>query len=151
MEKKEFKETVTRVLNDYGFITKGKCLYLDLKDVVLVATIYPRYECNTLSYNFSLKAIHPEDDRKTGDPFEGYDSLLIDTASLDGVKFFELEKLNHDGLVADVSERVHRYFDPFRQDPMNHIIRVATDPNKAQKGNDIIPLKEIRKYLNLNY
>jgi hypothetical protein len=96
---------------------------------------------------FSLNAIHSQKDRKKGDPFTAYDSLLIDTCNVSGNKFIQHESLSILDLEMDIKERLHRYFDPLKINPVQHILANISDV-KGNTPDVIILCREIRAFLN---
>ena len=78
MEKKVLKKITKTVFEEYGFEKKGKYFYLDLNDVIICAGFSRRYNFTYLAYNFSIKALHSEDERKLDDMFTGYDSMELE-------------------------------------------------------------------------
>lgn len=61
MDKKEFKQAITKVLSEYGFSLKNKIYRLVTEDLIIViATQKSNYD-NTyyINYGFSIKALHP--------------------------------------------------------------------------------------------
>ena len=78
MDKKEFKQITTKVFEEYGFVKKGKLYYLDLDEIIICSGFLNAYGIPYLTYTFSIKAIHTQDEYKLNDMFEGFDSMLID-------------------------------------------------------------------------
>jgi len=146
MEIKDFKKTIEHVLIEYGFRKINKYYYLDSNGISLVTFLNSRYGSYVLSYNFSLHEIHSENERQVGDPFNGYDSLLIDTISAKGVKFLSPKDVTFDELTKDISERVQRYFSPLIKDFKNHILNEIKEKNN---GDEIVLLKDIKKYFGI--
>jgi len=150
MDKKQFKKIIGEILIEYGFTRVGKYFYLDLKEVYIAMAVLSRYEyVYSLSYNFSLKAIHKESDRIAGDIFDAYDSLLIDTVSKKGKKFFEIENVERTELEKDVKERLVRYIDPFRDNSIKHILKEVKNSKRRKHGDNIILTKDIKRFLDL--
>lgn len=146
MLKEELKKTTARLFKEYGFTIQGKYYYLNLDDLSIIAVLDPRYGDYVLCYNFSLNAIHSEKDRKKGDPFTAYDSLLIDTCDMFGNKFINPDSLTVVDFEKDIRERLIRYIDPFKSNYIEHILSYSS----SEKGNapdSIILCKEIRNYL----
>jgi len=147
MEKREFKETITECLLEYGFIKKKKYFYLELPEVSLIAFLNSRYGNFVLCYNFSLNKIHDSSERKQGNPFDGYDSILIDTVDAKGDKFLSYKNLKRDELKQDIIERLERYFNPFFKDVENFLVDELDQRRIRNQGDNIILLKKIKEYL----
>lgn len=148
---KELKRIISEVLAEYGFRKVKKCFYLDLKHVSLIAMINLRHGSYVLSYNFSLNEIHDKNEFAKGNPFIGYDSILVDTVDSKEVKFFYLENLIKEDLENDIRERTKRYFDPFKMDVEKYLIGDYKRRNLTNAGDKIILLKEIKKHLGIIY
>lgn len=146
MEKKEFKKTISECLLEYGFKKINKYYYLELPEVSLITFLNSRHGDFVLCYNFSLNVIHDKFERKQGNPFDGYDSLLIDTVSITGDKFLCYKNLNKDDLKQDISERLKRYFNPFLKDVEKYLIDEIERRRNANQGDNIILLKKIKGY-----
>ena len=148
MDKKEFKKITASLFREYGFNVEGKYYYLDLDEVSLIAVMLPRYGSYVLSYNFSLHAIHSSDQRVKGDPFVAYDSRLIDTIDKKGSKFIDPLNLKQEEYIKDITERLHRYFHPFKVNPLKHIL--SNIPEVIGNAPDVIVFcKEARKFFGL--
>ena len=144
MEKKEFKKITTEVFLEYGFVKKGKSYYLDLDEVLICAEFSHRFDATYLAYNFSIKAIHSEDERQPGDMFEGYDSseISIDfdkTASRPRRREIPYKDLAEDYYRDKLREILRDNFDPYRKDALQHI-RKAHEISGYLRYRDIIPL-----------
>jgi len=150
MQKEEMKKIIARLFSEYGFTVQGKYYYLDLNEVALIAVVLPRFGQYVLSYNFSLKSVPHKEERIKGDPFTAYDSRLVDTCNVTGKKGLNPESLSVDGLEKDIKERLCRYFDPFKKNPLDHIL--SNTPMVRGNAPDIFVLKiEVKMYLKTVY
>jgi hypothetical protein len=64
MDKRQLKQVTTKVYEEYGFVKIGKCYYLDLDNVIVCSGFASVYDITFLMYNFSIKAIHNDEERK---------------------------------------------------------------------------------------
>ena len=92
MDKKELKQITTKIYEEYGFCKKGKYYYLDLEDVLICSGFASIYGTTYLAYNFSVKAVHSEEERKPNNMFDGYDSMEL-KIHFDKTAFYSLELL----------------------------------------------------------
>ena len=75
INKKELKKLTTKIYEEYGFLKKGKYYYLDLGEVLICSGFSSIYGITYLAYNFSVKAVNSEEERKPNNMFDGYDSI----------------------------------------------------------------------------
>ena len=154
MEKKELKQITTKVYEDYGFVKKGKYYYLDLEDVLICSGFSHMYNSITyLAYNFSVKAVHSEEEREPNNMFDGYDSWEVQMyfnrraegyhkreISLDWDKEYYANKLK---------ELLSYYFDPFKKDALNHIRRCYKEIGFLHENEIIIVSAKAKEFLGL--
>ncbi len=154
MDKKQLKKITTKIYEEYGFVKKGKYYYLDLEDVVICSGFSSVYGVTYLAYNFSLKALHSEEERKLNNMFDGYDS---------GENFIEFDK-NRGGVFSRqiyyedwtedyytdrLKELLHIYFDPYKEDAFGHLRRAGTEKGYIYNF-DIVGIKiKTREFLGI--
>ena len=154
MDKKELKQTTTKVYEEYGFVKKGKYYYLDLEDVLICSGFASLYGTTYLAYNFSVKAVHSEEERKINDMFEGYDSMELKVyfdQEAKGYHSYEIcfEEWDREWYIERLRELLHYYFDPYKTDSLNHIRRLCKEVGYVDR-NDIIPVSiKAKAYLGI--
>ena len=126
MDKKELKQITTKVYEEYGFIKKGKYYYLNLETVVICSGFSIMHGVTYLAFNFSIKAIHKEEDRKINNMFDGYDSMEVQmyfNKEADGYhkKEIRYEEWDKDYYLNKLQKLLHYYFDPYKKNAIEHI------------------------------
>lgn len=154
MEKSEFKKITTKVYEEYGFVKKGKYYYLDLEDIIICSGFASMHGVNYLAYNFSLKAVNCDADRKLNNMFDGYDSMEIQmyfNKNADGYQKKEIcyEEYNIEEYRNKLLSVLHYYFDPYKKDALTHI-RKSYKEIGLVNNNEIIMVKtKARDYLGI--
>lgn len=154
MEKKEFKQITTKVYEEYGFAKKVKYYYLDLEDVIICSGFASMHGITYLAYNFSVKAVNSEEERKHNNMFDGYDSWEIQMyfdKKAQGYKKKELrfEELDREYYAAKLKEMLHYYFDPYKKDALNHIRRSYKEIGYVNENHIIMVKTKTREYLGI--
>lgn len=154
MDKKELKQITTKIYEEYGFLKKGKYYYLDLPEVLICSGFSTLHEITYLSYNFSVKAVHSQEEIKPNDMFEGFDSWEIQMyfdRNASGYKKKEIlyNDWDKEYYANKLKEILHYYFDPYKKDALNHIRRSYKEVGYIHK-NEIIMVKiKAREYLGI--
>ena len=154
MDKKEFKKVTKEVYEQYGFVKKGNLFYLDLDEVLLSSKIFSIYGTYHLSYNFSIKAAHSEEEYQHNDMFEGFDSYEIKMRYQENpnkYKGYDIpnEEISAEEYRENLLKMLPRFFDPYKENALNYIVRTYTEIGLVIAG-DIVPLKiKARQYLGL--
>ena len=155
MDKKELKQITTEVYKEYGFVKKGKYYYLDLDDILICSGFAYLYrQIIYLAYNFSVKAVHSEEERKPNNMFDGYDSVECEMyfdPDASGYHNREIcyEAWDKEYYASKLRELLHYYFDPYKKDGLDHVRRCYQEIGYVHK-NDIILVSAIaRSYLGI--
>lgn len=132
MDKKELKKITKKVFEEYGFHKRGKYFYLDLDDVIICAGFVTFHNVTYLAYNFSVKAVHSENERKLNDMFSGYDSIeqvIYFNKDAQGYHKKEIccEQYTEEEYSQRLKELLHYYFDPYKKDALNFIKRCSEE------------------------
>jgi hypothetical protein len=155
MDKKELKQITTKIYEEYGFVKKGKYYYLDLEEVIICSGFSSIYGITYLAYNFSVKAVHSEEERQPNNMFDGYDSFEIEMyfdRKAEGYhkKEIRYEEWDKEFYMNKLNELLCYYFDPYKKDALNHIKKCHQVIGFLHE-NDIVPVKtKARKYLGLS-
>ena len=149
------KKLTTQIYEEYGFVKKGKFYYLDLEDVVICSGFSSMYGIPYLAYNFSIKAIHPEEERKPNNMFDGYDSFenkICFNTKAPGTHCCEIEfeSWEQDYYADILRKSLHYYFDPYKKDALNHIRRIYKEVGLVYMGTTITVSKVAKKYLGID-
>ena len=154
MNKKELKQITTKIYEEYGFVKKGKYYYLDLEDVLICSGFASIYGVTYLAYNFSIKAVNSEDDRKTNNMFDGYDSTENEIYFDRNAKGYHkqeicFEEWSEEYYSNKLRELLHYYFDPYKKDALNHIRRCYQEIGFVHKNEIILVAAKTRKFLGI--
>lgn len=150
MDIKEFKKITKKTFESYGFKTEGKCYYLDLEDILIVACLYPMHGSHILLYNFSIKAIHTNSERKKNDFFSGFDCRPCYTYDINGKHFIDYTVLSAADYTADLTERILRYFEPFKENALDYISNARFIPDKNSSSHRFMITKKAQEYLGID-
>lgn len=146
MEKKEFFDVTRRAFIDYGFLVNKNSFYLDLPEVYIVADLFIQHNTYVLGYGFIIKALHNE----LGDPksWKEWDSILI-VKMLNQKKrwFLEYEDVTREEYEKDLKEMLSRYFDPYKNNPLDYIKKASTTIDKMINDNLILLSKRAQEFL----
>ena len=154
MDKKQLKQITTEIYKEYGFVKKGRYYYLDLDDVIICSGFAYSYGVTYLAYNFSVKAVNSDSDRKPNNMFDGYDSMeqiIYFNRNAEGYHKKEIcfEVWEEDYYVSKLRELLHYYFDPYKKDALNHIRRCCQEIGVVHE-NDIMSIKvKTKEYLGI--
>ena len=118
MDKKQLKKVTTQIYEEYGFVKKGKYYYLDLEDLLICSGFDSMYGVMYLAYNFSIKAIHSEEERKPNNMFDGYDSTQNEIYFDKYAKGYHVREIRFEDWTEEyytdkLRELLHYYFDPY--------------------------------------
>jgi len=154
MDKRQLKEITTKTYEEYGFVKKGKYYYLDLDDVIICSGFASSYGVTYLAYNFSLKAVNSEKERKINNMFDGYDSMeeiiyFNRTANGHHKKEICFESWDENYYVAKLKKLLHYYFDPYKQDALTHIKRCCKEVGYVHENDIMVIKKKAREYLGI--
>ena len=154
MDKKELIKITTKTYEEYGFIKKGKYYYLDLKDVLICSGFSSMHGITYLSFNFSIKATNNDEDRKPSNMFDGYDSMEIQmyfNKNADGYhkKEIRFEEWDKEFYSNELKKLLHYYFDPYKEDAIEHIKRCYQNIGYVQDNEIIMVQTKKRKYLEI--
>ncbi len=155
MDKKELKQTTTKVYEEYGFVKKGKYYYLDLEDVIICSGFSSDLGILYLAFNFSVKATNSEADRKPNNMFDGYDSMEIQmyfNRQGEGNYKKEIcyEAWDKEYYSAKLKELLHYYFDPYKNNALEHIKKCYQNLGYVHNNERIMISLKTRKYLGLD-
>jgi len=150
MTKNEILKIINNAFKQYGFQIKRNKYYLNLNKVFIIARIVSMHGSYLLEYNFSIKAIH-DDSERTGDMFSGYDLFALPYFfHKNGEKY--LDDMPKETFAEDINEMLHRYFDPFKINPLKYIInRAKIESAKTNNGVLFMLTKKAQEYLGLKY
>lgn len=154
MDKKELKKVTTLVFERYGFVKKGKYYYLDLDDVRICSGFNTMYGITYLAFTFSIKALHTEEEWTTQNMFDGYDSSEVhfcfdeNARGLQGsqICFEEWTEMYYS---SKLEELLHCYFDPFRENALEHIKNCYQIIGLVNKDDIVMLTKKARDFLNV--
>ena len=154
MDKKRLKQITTKIYEEYGFVKKGKYYYLDLEDVLICSGFHSMHGITYLAYNFSVKAVNSEDDRKPNDMYDGYDSMEIQMyfdRNAQGYQKKEIcfETWSEEYYSNKLRELLHYYFDPYKKDALNHIRRCYQEIGFVHKNEIIMVAAKTREFLGI--
>jgi hypothetical protein len=154
MEKKEFKQLTTKIYEEYGFVKKGKYYYLDLDDVLICSGFASVYGITYLAYNFSVKAVNPEETRELNNMFDGYDSceqLIYFDKNAEAIQKREIcyKTWDQEYYAKKLRELLHYYFDPYKKDALDHIRKCYQIIGYVHEGEIIMLKKNTRNYLGI--
>ena len=154
MDKKQLKKVTTKVYEEYGFLKNGKYYYLDLDDVLICSGFFTIYGVTFLAYNFCVKNIHSEDERKLNNMFDGYDSGENDihfNKNAKGICKSEIryEEWTEEYYADKLKELLHYYFDPFKKDAFSHIKKACKKIGYIHKNDIMIVSAKAREYIGI--
>ena len=154
MTKKELKQITTKVYEEYGFVKKGKYYYLDLEEVIICSGFSSIYGITYLAYNFSVKAVHSEEERQPNNMFDGYDSFEIEMyfdRKAEGYhkKEIRYEEWDKEFYSNELKKLLHYYFDPYKEDAIEHIKRCYQNIGYVHDNEIIMVQTKTRKYLEI--
>lgn len=154
MNKKELKKLTTKIYEEYGFLKKGKYYYLDLEEVLICSGFSSIYGITYLAYNFSVKAVNSEEERKPNNMFDGYDSIeneIYFDRCAEGYHKREIcfECWDEGYYISKLTELLHYYFDPFKKDALNHIRRCYKEIGFVHENEIIMVKTKTREYLGI--
>ena len=154
MDKKQLKKVTTQIYEEYGFVKKGKYYYLDLEDVLICSGFFSIYSVTLLIYNFSVKAIHSNDERKPNNMFDGYDSGQNDIffdENAEGISKSEIrfEDWTEEYYTNKLRELLHYYFDPYKKDAFAHIKRACQEIGYIHKDEVVLVNAKAREYIGI--
>ena len=155
MTKKELKQITTKIYEEYGFVKKGKYYYLDLEEVIICSGFSSIYGITYLAYNFSVKAVHSEEERQPNNMFDGYDSFEIEMyfdRKAEGYhkKEIRFEEWDKEFYSNELKKLLHYYFDPYKKDAIEHIKRCYQNIGYVHDNEIIVVKTKTRKYLGLS-
>ena len=154
MDKKQLKKVTTRIYEEYGFVKKGKYYYLDLEDVLICSGFDSMYGVMYLAYNFSIKAIHSEEERKPNNMFDGYDSTQNEIYFDKSAKGYHLREICFEDWTEEyytnkLRELLHYYFDPYKKDAFAHIKRACQEIGYIHKDELVLVNIKAREYIGI--
>ena len=154
MDKKELKQMTTKIYEDYGFIKKGRYYYLDLNDVIICSGFCSSYGITYLAFNFSVKAVNSEAERSSDNMFDGYDSMEIQMYFDPDAKGYHKKEIcfkswDREYYEKKLKELLHYYFDPYKEDALNHIRRSYKKIGLVNPGEIILVQSKTKAYLGL--
>ncbi|MBR2971040.1 MAG: hypothetical protein IKC48_04525 [Clostridia bacterium] len=154
MDKKELRKITKKVYEEYGFEKKGKYYYLDLEDVYICSGFSSMHGITYLAYNFSIKAVHSEDERELNNMFDGYDSFEVQMVFDRSAESYaqvgiRCEMWDEEKYAKKLEELLHYYFDPYKKDAINHIIRSFKEIGFVHKDEIIVLKIKAKQYLGL--
>ena len=152
MDKKTFKKVTTKIYEEYGFIKQGKYYYLNLDDVVICSGFSSMYGVTYLAYNIRIKAIHSADELKLNNMFDGYDSTeneIYFNKDSEGYHKREIrfDVWSEEYYATRLMELLHYYFDPYKQDALNHIRKCYKEIGFVHQNERMLIKGEAKKYL----
>ena len=154
MDRKQLKKITTEVYEEYGFVKKGRYYYLDLDDVIICSGFAYSYGVTYLAYNFSVKAVHSDSERLPNNMFDGYDSMeeiIYFDRKAQGYHRKEIcfDVWSEDYYAARLKELLHYYFDPYKEDAINHIIRCYQEIGFVHENHRIVISVKVKRYLGI--
>ena len=154
MDKKQLKKVTTKIYEEYGFVKKGKYYYLDLDDVIICSGFASLYGVTYLAYNFSVKAAHREEERSLSNMFDGYDSteneIYFDrTAAGYHKREICFDVWDEDYYSVKLKALLHYYFDPYKENALNHIKRCYQEVGLVHKNERILLSVKAKEYLGI--
>ena len=154
MDKKQLKKVTTKIYEEYGFVKKGKYYYLDLDDVIICSGFASLYGVTYLAYNFSVKSAHREEERSLSNMFDGYDSIeqfIYFDRNAQGYHREEIcfESWDEDCFANKLKELLHYYFDPYKENALNHIKRCYQEVGLVHKNERILLSVKAKEYLGI--
>lgn len=146
------KKIATKIFEEYGFVKKGKYYHLDLENVLICAGFFSIYDSTVLLYNFSVKAIHSINERKSNNMFDGFDSggnYIIFNKTAEGFNQCEIlfESWTEECFTDKLRELLHYYFDPYKEDAFNHIKKAYKELGYVNKDDIVLVSKKAREYI----
>ena len=154
MDKKQLKQVTTKVYEEYGFVKVGKYYYLDLDDIIICSGFASVYDITFLMYNFSIKAIHNDEERKLNNMFDGYDSCENDiefNKYKKGIFRREIryEEWTEEYYTKKLKKLLRYYFDPFKKNALAHIRKSSQKPGYVNKGDLVLLSISAKEYLGI--
>ena len=154
MDKKKLKQCTTKIFEEYGFVKKGKYYYLNLEEVVICSGFSSMHGITYLAFNFSVKAINNEEDRKTNNMFDGYDSMEIQmyfNKNAEGYhkKEIRYEEWDEEFYSNELKKLLHYYFDPYKKDAIEHIKKCYQNIGYVHENEIIMVQTKTREYLEI--
>ena len=154
MDKKQLKKVTTQIYEEYGFVKKGKYYYLDLEDLLICSGFDSMYGVMYLAYNFSIKAIHSEEERKPNNMFDGYDSTQNEIYFDKYAKGYHVREIRFEDWTEEfytdkLRKLLHYYFDPYKKDAFAHIKRACEKIGYIHKDELVLLNTKAREYLGI--
>ena len=154
MDKKKLKQCTTKIFEEYGFVKKGKYYYLNLEEVVICSGFSSMHGITYLAFNFSVKAINSEEDRKPNNMFDGYDSMEIQmyfnkNAEGHHKKEIRYEEWDEEFYSNELKKLLHYYFDPYKKDAIEHIKKCYQIIGYVHENEIIMVQTKTREYLGI--
>ena len=152
MDKKQLKKITTKIYEEYGFVKKGKYYYLDLEDVLVCSGFDSVYGVTYLAYNFSIKAIHSNEEYKPNHMFDGYDSTQNEIYFDKTAKGYHMSEICFEDWTEDyytdkLRNLLHYYFDPYKNNALAHIKRAGEEMGYVHKDELILVTEKAKKYI----
>lgn len=123
MEKKEFQKITKEVFTEYGFIKYQKMFLLKLDIITIVVEQISCRGIRSFDYYFYVNELQGDTD-----PSEFTNGLLVmeqlvHTPEIKGYQCYEItyEKYTPDQYRKLLSELLHKYFDPYKENAIQHI------------------------------
>lgn len=152
MEKKQFKRVTTKIYEEYGFVKKGNYYYLNLEDVLICSGFDSMYGVTYLAYNFSVKAIHSDEERKPNNMFDGYDSIQNEIYFDKNAQGYHMREIRFEDWTEEyytdkLSELLHYYFDPYKENALAHIKRAGEEMGYVHKNELVLVNEKAKEYI----
>lgn len=140
---------------NWAALKKGRYYYLDLPEVIICSGFSSMHRILYSAYNFSVKAVNSEEERKPNNMFDGYDSMEIQMYFDKKAAGYRKKEIRYDVWEAEqyaiaLDKLLHEYFDPYKKDALGHIRRCYQIIGFVHEGEIIMVQTKTRAYLGLN-
>lgn len=154
MDKKELKKVTTLAFERYGFVKKGKYYYLDLDDVRICSGFNTMHGITYLAFTFSIKVLHTNEERTQTNMFDASDSSEIQFCFDENARGLQgsqicFEEWTEMYYRSKLEKLLHCYFDPFRENALEHIKNGYQIKGLVNKGDIVMLTKNARDFLNV--
>lgn len=160
MDLKTLKTVTQKAYETYGFSKKGKNFHLDLDDVYIWSGFVKARGTLYLSCAFCIRALHKKaleisKEKITPNTFHEFDNaneiILYFKPHSEGGLPHEIipEEYTEENYFERLMHLLHKYFDPFKIDPLQHIRRITRKVGLVEEHDTISIVKEAEQFLGL--
>ena len=153
MDQKSFKKLSKEIFLDYGFVIRGKAYVMELPDITLIVNYRICRGIRSFDYYYFINALHD----KTVSFDNRYDSAveihMEHDPTLKGYHAYHLafEEYTEDDYRQLLTGMLHAYFDPYRENAVQHLKENALRLGLREKGQKYLGIYEdVQKQVEAN-